>query len=116
MAFHVGQKVVCVLDFTDKSPTDARMMPGLGWLDNGPKRGAVYTIRSISTDEDGCYIRLAEILNPERNYLYGRMEPMFTIKRFRPLAEKKTETGMAILQEILNRETITDSLPIKVRT
>lgn len=100
--FWIGQKVVCV----DDSPSDdPRCGPGGDWVPNYPKRGQIYTVRGISNTGS---IVLDEIMNPIREFLGGDAEAHWKPHRFRPLVEKSTDTGMAILREILDRETVTD--------
>lgn len=95
MAFKIGQKVVCV----DNAPSWGTVseMDGL-------EIGIVYTIRDFiahqATGEIG--IRLCEI----RRKVSGadQYEQPYWHRRFRPVIERKTETGMAVLREILGRE------------
>lgn len=102
MAFRVGQKVVCV---------SARVCVTPG---PEPVFGSTYTIREIETDYKGDLgLRLQEIQKPishHHNKEYG-----FYAFRFRPLIEKSTDTGMAILREILDRETVNDRVPIRAQ-
>lgn len=93
-AFRIGQKVVCVDD--------------AGWANyanskNRPYRGCTYTVASI----DGEYIGLEEVF-PWQD---GRDSSSYLASRFRPVVERKTETGMAILREILDRESHHDRAP-----
>lgn len=107
MAFRVGQKVVCV---------KSRRYGGTG-AEIMPVKGNVYTVRGIDLNRPGCNCEvglwLEEITNPPMDYRGGIEECSFDATRFRPLVEKKTETGMAILREILDRETITDKPPVR---
>ena len=106
MAFHIGQKVVCV---------DARET---GIDRNVLTKGAVYTVRWIGPRASThptlpemntpLAIRLIEV--PRRTH----SDNPFSIARFRPVVEKSTESGMAILREILDRETIKDDKPVKI--
>lgn len=105
MAFRVGQKVVCVDDAPPRF-CDKLHMPN--WL----TKGAQYTIRK-SCPEFG--VHLFEVVNPIADFFEKRGEGHWDPARFRPLIEKKTETGMAILQEILDRESIEDRKPARVR-
>lgn len=104
MTFHVGQKVVCVDDnFPNNAmPTMAVRRPNL------PRAGAIYTVRRvfIETFERGrkreLALHLYEIVNPEASWKGedGVSEIGFVATRFRPLIERKTETGMSILRKI----------------
>ena len=82
--FHVGQKVVCI------HPADQLVM------------GNEYTILAMS------YPRGDEFLKVIEGYMHG-----WYSWRFRPLIERKTDTGMAVLREILDRESV--EKPVKVR-
>ena len=108
--FHVGQKVVCVQDiFSD--PTWFNYVP------NRPTKGTIYTIRACGP---GIFandartlpqtipgVLLVELVNPEMSWRWsGMTEQMFPAHIFRPLVSKSTDTGMAILREILDRETV----------
>lgn len=92
MSFRIGQKVVCV---------DARPCPSWG---NLPLRGGeIYTVvRACQYDDpfDGSIatLELAEVLSPHPSNLYRA-------SRFRPVVERKTDTGFAVLEEIRKRET-----------
>lgn len=112
MAFYVGQKVVCV-DDADHD-TDPRTCPGSYWVPNWPKHGEIYTIRNIRGDGG---VHLFEVLNPIRSWSDKPDGEVWWIStRFRPRIEKSTDAGMAILREILDRETVKDDKPIKVRS
>lgn len=87
MSFHVGQRVVCIDDG-----------PGLNPI--GPLcKGQIYTIRGFSNDprdpELGVY--LEEILNL---HPFHGVEINYRASRFRPVIERSTETGMAILRKV----------------
>jgi hypothetical protein len=96
MTFRIGQKVVCIKSLTPS--LDCR---------NVPHKGAVYTVRGFSDDctyrPDETAIYLEEIVNQpfyyERYGWYG--EPSFMAFRFRPVVERKTDAGMAILRKLL---------------
>lgn len=105
MNFRVGQKVVCVdtnlpcygQPFID---ADGRTKISNGDIGNLVS-GAIYTIQAIIPNTAYACLVLAEINR-------GRKEPGYRATRFRSLIEKTTETGMAILREILDRETVSD--------
>lgn len=86
MAFHVGQKVVCVDD------TNMRLEP----QERGPVYGEVYTVRGFY-DCDGIW--LSEIKNDPVVHTDGFTESAFYIWRFRPLIERKTD--ISIFTEML---------------
>jgi hypothetical protein len=111
MAFHVGQKVVCVDD------SDMGWNELLGYA--VPMAGQTYTVRDIGPslgDPSIISIRLEEVKNHEgwtnNHTAFG--EPHWRASRFRPIVEKKTETGMAVLREILDRESVNDAIPVVI--
>ncbi len=104
MAFHVGQKVVCI---------DANFSPDwhtIPWSTTGtlailPTQGTIYTVRGSkiwhfkdSGDQLGLYLN--EVVNPPGNFKWGKMEHPFAAWRFRPVVERNTEAGMAVLRKI----------------
>ena len=95
--FRIGQKVVCV----DVSPFkfDGTLPP--------LRKGAVYT---VTGHVQGILITLAEQPGVRTD---GVMDPKtgFLPMRFRPVQEKSTDAGMAILKEILDRETVKEPAP-----
>lgn len=103
MTFRIGQKVVCV-DDSNNFPHGTVMIcqiTGLlrtvhGGL-SGLTKGEVYTVRdhSISWQTGQPAIFLEEIV---RNVTCDLGEPPFLSSRFRPLIEKGTESGVAILK------------------
>jgi hypothetical protein len=120
MSFHVGQKVVCV-NGAFYSHT---------WFDYVPHRpetGVVYTVRAFGeakfTSANDCCLEthpavlLMELVNPEITWKgIGLEEQMFPADRFRPLISKSTEAGMAILREILDRESVDERKQVPIRT
>ena len=94
--FHVGQKVVCITD--------------MSWCIHNPNyrgetipvKDGVYTVRSFATDVFGrdCML-LHEIINEHRCYIEGVLECAFDVNHFRPIIERKNESGMSILTDIL---------------
>lgn len=100
MAFHVGQKVVCV---------NTRNWPRDSYRPTLPKRGAVYTVRAIvpcrgqGYDEDG--IRLAEIVNPTLSLRCPNgqriwTELAFRMSRFRPVRTTSIEVFTQMLESV----------------
>lgn len=77
MAFHVGQKVVCV---------DAEWaFYGDSCLnDRDPIKGAVYTVAEVRHFEDGAYLGLHELGD----------EVLFEHGGFRPVIERKTDISI----------------------
>lgn len=103
MAFRTGQEVVCIDDQSrlGRSHLETDGITRIG-------SGSVYKV-SISTTRDGfAAVHLVGIRRPHGQAYYA--------DRFRPLMRKSTDIGMAILTEILDRETIKDDKPIKVRS
>jgi len=96
MTFHVGQKVVCV-----------KRQIASGYGDEAePAVGLTYTIRAIRDFADGIAgLQLQEIKNPVRLYSDGRRlysdECSFDARRFRPIADKKSDIAFA--HEILRK-------------
>lgn len=99
MTFYVGQRVVCV---DTSKPDIGKVFHGFrvsGDLD-GLQDGKIYTIRGFhpvwTTGEPGVY--LEEI--KRRISSDDGKEVSFKASRFRPLIERSTETGMAILRKV----------------
>lgn len=92
----VGQKVVCV----DVEPKNPRRVPVTECL----KLGAVYTIRTVGDFPwpldrvAGAAVWLAEIHRHDPHPEF--VDYPFAASRFRPVVERGTETGMAILRRI----------------
>lgn len=102
MAFKIGQKVVCI-DPTWGSATGS--MHQLKYCPHLPELHGIYTVRGVHFGSVP-FIWLEEIHNPG--------EPFFEASKFRALVAQSTEIGMAILQEILDRENFTERKPAKV--
>jgi hypothetical protein len=83
MTFHVGQKVVCVVEFD-----------GHYGQEIFPKRGGIYTVRTAEVEDDGQWIRLHEIVNPAAKYAERFDECMFAACGFRPVVERKTDISI----------------------
>ena len=116
MAFHVGQKVVCV----DKSRGFQNMLGD--WFDDPDLViGGIYTVTWTGSIEGRPAICIAEIpirrAPPGKNATNAGKVSTFGAARFRPTVEKKStaEAGMAILREILDRESVEDRKPARVR-
>lgn len=92
MAFHVGQKVVCILDFPDR---------GLSELQ--PVKGSIYTVRAIDCFPQGEALRLYELVNIPGRYAEGVGETSFGTSAFRPVVERKTD--ISIFQQMLTPST-----------
>lgn len=95
--FHVGQKVVCIK--REPWPTEPEEI--------APAFGMVYTIRGFDPPRHCCNFTslfLVEITNPALDYgqPWGLCEVSFNADCFRPVVERKTDTGMAILTKILD--------------
>jgi hypothetical protein len=90
--FVVGQKVVCV----DADPGDGY----IGWADDGPVEGHVYTITSVHDHDGDLVVWLAEIeRHPMARRLWGE-ECGYAACRFRPVVTRKTD--ISIFTAILN--------------
>lgn len=92
--FRVGQKVVCVDD-----AESGEQYPGVivfSGLD-GLRNGVVYTIRSVFIDPffNEPVVRLEEIYRrPLASYKGKQYEGGFAPRRFRPVAERKTDIAI----------------------
>lgn len=94
--FHVGQKVVCI------DPTWGTS----GFLQrtncpNLPTLNEVYTVRDIICHNENVFVRLVGILNPPVRCHSGITEAVFEAHKYRPVVERKTDVGMAILKKLL---------------
>ena len=100
MSFHVGQKVVCV-------DSDSRhgINDGCRWLPGEEIHvGQIYTISRLWVDAKGYLV--VDLFEKKRVQGWWPYEVGYMRERFRPLVTKSTETGMAILREILDRESV----------
>jgi len=111
MTFRVGQKVVCIDDGDD---------PGLpageqsDWTpDERPIMGHIYTVRRCFIARGNLILHLDEIARSATAQETWGPDVGYGAFRFRPLAEKKTDTGFAILEEIRRRESIPQNERIK---
>lgn len=87
MAFHVGQKVVCILDYGKPE------MPGdVIW----PEKNKIYTIRTLLAIGREPSLRVSEIKNAPHLYsnISVPIEPAFVVYAFRPLIENKTDISI----------------------
>lgn len=95
MVWRVGQKVVCIEDFSRSTLIDPRTI--------APTVGTVYRIRAIRPDAllcTGIFFLLAEIKNPQVVTGVGYIEQAFSSKGFRPAVDRKTD--ISIFQRILD--------------
>lgn len=90
MTFYVGQMCECIGQLRSKHGD----VPGVG---------STYTVRGYDFDSDGYqFILLVEIVNPEHRFDDGSIsEICFDARAFRPLVEKGTGKGVALLKEIV---------------
>ena len=107
--FRIGQKVVCVNAANRHAGKIIRGYRVTADL-NGLTEGAVYTVRGFGTawTDGSSTILLGELHRPP----FLGVEQGYVVSRFRPVVEKSTDAGMAILKEILERETIKDAVPV----
>ena len=106
--FRIGQKVVCV------NAERARLRgvsPALIGAEAHLVVGATYHIRAVDLTHPNDPELLPCVLLEE--FKNGHQDAPVWAHRFRPIVEKKTDTGMAILREILERETINDRAPAR---
>ena len=98
--FYRGQKVVCVND-----------KPGYWGHGRFLRKGAIYTITAIKNEPSRTspitwtkrpIVQVAELKLAPTEWLNA--------ERFRPIEEKSTETGMAILRGILDGQPIKETI------
>lgn len=94
MAFRVGQKVVCISDDWE--------FRARAYANTLPQAKAVYTVREILDLPTGCGLTLEEIRDLVRWPDKPASEAAWTSRAFRPLIDKSTDTGMAILRKLLD--------------
>lgn len=94
MSFRIGQKVVCIYGGWRRDPGELTL--------RFPRKGAIYHVRGFPPNDPnpGSTIWLLEIVN-RRLPGYGN-EVAFSVRCFRPLIDRSTDTGMAILRRILD--------------
>jgi len=106
--FRIGQKVVCVRNF----PVGQEVRYSTGARSNKIQIGSVYTIREVDTRAVHLHgvacVRLVEVVNDVQQTTVGPWERGYPATSFRPVVERGSETGMAILREILERESHQD--------
>ena len=110
MAFRIGQKVMCIDDaipdggtvYSKRLRCTFRL---LGDLD-GLKRGAIYTVRGIDLDwaDELPVLFLEEIVRPP--FHSEQAETGFDQRRFRPLAERKRQTSIAVFEALLRPQEV----------
>lgn len=97
--FRVGQKVACVND--QWSGNGYERSRGIGCP---LKAGSTYTVSGFCVVDafsmNGIFERVQCLLLAEVGHPSGRG---FDARRFRPVVERGTETGMSILRELLNK-------------
>jgi hypothetical protein len=88
MLFHVGQRVVCIVEgeLWNPQPPSQR-----------PERGMVYTIREL-TNYAPPGLRFEEIVNPTLNYCEALGEMCFDATCFRPVKD----TSIDVFTKLLN--------------
>lgn len=89
--FKLGQKVVCIKN-------DMWVTSSSGTPSEGPKYGDVLTIDGFSVQGEWVGLRFVEF----KRFTSKGEEYSYNYTRFRPLDEKRTDTGMAILRGILD--------------
>jgi len=94
MNFKVREKVVCIDDSDTK---DSIYLKDLGVI--FPKKGEIYTIRSIENNINGIGFLLDEIRNGLIEYLDGVSEQTFKSSRFRKLNYEFAENLLAKIKE-----------------
>ena len=97
--FRIGQKVVCVCTPADERPGE-------------PPNGSVSTVSNVYKSVDGLCLELEEWPAPESSEHFPGWRASF----FRPVIERKTNIGMAILEEIRKRESAPADERVKVKS
>lgn len=91
MNFRIGQKVVCIKKNRDTPPAGEVQ----------PCVGGIYTVRGIvDWGEWGVGLYLQEIHNSPIDTKVGIVERTFSVRRFRPAVERKTD--ISIFTKILD--------------
>lgn len=83
MTFHVGQRVVCISRFDDDPDGYTTF----------PRRGQIYTVRTVEAEDGREWLRLHEIFNDPSGYEEG-IEGRFWSARFRPVVERTTDISI----------------------
>jgi len=94
MDFHVGQRVVCVCDNFSREPVWRSVVRVF------PKRGGIYTIRSICEAGGLIGFCFEEFVNPPGHFSRGFVEPAFDSRRFRPVRTTSIEVFRRLLVPI----------------
>jgi hypothetical protein len=94
MTFHVGQKVVCV---NDTPPTEGRELQ--------IRKDAIYTVAA-------CFEHWTREWGVQLCELTPTGGPGWHVWRFRPVIERKTDSGVAILKKIARD--VTERKPVKI--
>lgn len=98
--FRVGQKVAHVgFDGCENAETDTSIP--------GPRKDEVCIISAIHDNDGWPSLELIEYPAPETDVFSAGWDA----RAFRPIVEKSTDTGMAILREILDRESFDEKMP-----
>src|SRR6266566_2740334 len=98
--FVVGQQVYCIRDDWEIYEDEI-----------SPKKGNIYTIRSMEMINDYEYgeclgLRFKEIVNPVLTYTDGIGEAIFHALCFRPIKETSIDVFKAILKKIPTQELV----------
>lgn len=95
--FRVGQKVVCI----SKGKMSCANLDALRYAKPQPKYGVVYTVRAINVWPDRTLLRFEEIDNSHMIPRFGKIEPGFNAKLFRPVVARKT--SIEVFHRILDK-------------
>jgi len=105
--YRSGQKIVCVYD---------GLYPGYirGFSASEQiVKGEIYTVlRSIVDDDGDEILHLHEVCRDEESRTIWGDSAGYVATRFRPLIERKTDTGMAVLEQI--RRDVESYVPHKI--
>ena len=100
MMFEVGERVVCVDD--DWSNLTAHEREG---IPNRPVRGNTYTVRDFMLLFPGDPgVRVEEITNPTCQWMLGRYEGAFRVRRFRPLRKTDISSLVRAVQDVFEKK------------
>ncbi len=100
MTFHVGQKVVCIYDFSNSPVMEAAKT----WHLAIPEKDKIYTIRELFKWNGETGLRLYEIVNSKMLLSDNSVaEVGFQTQCFRPLVERRSSTDISFALDILDK-------------
>lgn len=103
--FEIGEEVVCI---KKGSWSD------LEYGEAAPYYNQHYTVRECILFHNGWNIRLAEVINPPRDYAEGVMEAMFHSSHFRRIPPYQNSVSKELAEKAMTNPIEVDQ-PIKVK-